>query len=80
METKMSRILVCLMFGLLASGAVLAADSAVPPFAFMNGGWQAAGVVFLPPESGPGPVVDMPDVPASATISRSVSPLSRWPI
>lgn len=35
-------------------------DSAVPPFAFMNGGWQAVGVVFLAPPSGPGPVMDMP--------------------
>ena len=50
----------------LISASVGAADSgsgAVPAFAFMNGGWQAAGVVFLPPASGPGPVVDLPGRP-----------------
>ncbi len=40
--------------------APAAGGNAAPPFAFMNGGWQAAGVIFLPPPSGPGPVVDMP--------------------
>jgi len=43
-------------------GLAHAADTSggIPQFAFMNGGWQAAGVVFLPPLSGPGPVADMP--------------------
>jgi hypothetical protein len=47
------------------SGLTFAADtsSTIPPFSFMNGGWQAAGVVLLPPTSGPGPVVDMPGRP-----------------
>ncbi len=47
---------------LSAMPAAAAANSSqdVPPFAFMNGGWQAAGVVLLPPPSGPGPVMDMP--------------------
>jgi len=48
----------------LSATAVAAANnssqSAVPPFAFTNGGWQAVGVVLLPPSSGPGPVMDMP--------------------
>jgi hypothetical protein len=54
---------------LLATSATFAADSTisdsngVPKFSFMNGGWQAAGVVFLPPESGPGPVQDIPGRP-----------------
>ncbi|HEX5280157.1 MAG TPA: hypothetical protein VFW28_08755 [Micropepsaceae bacterium] len=43
-----------------AGDAAGATDSTVPPFAFMNGGWQAVGVVFLAPPSGPGPVIDMP--------------------
>jgi hypothetical protein len=45
------------------SGAVAADSGVIPPFAFTNGGWQAAGVVLLPPESGPGPVLDMPGRP-----------------
>jgi hypothetical protein len=60
----MSKLLGALTVALLVTGAANAADnSAVPPFAFMNGGWQAAGVVFMPPASGPGPVVDMPGRP-----------------
>src|SRR5258706_229639 len=55
----------------LCAGAALAADraansDAVPQFAFMDRGWQAAGVVFLPPESGPGPFLDIPGRPRLA--------------
>ncbi|HYK78999.1 MAG TPA: hypothetical protein VEU95_05190 [Micropepsaceae bacterium] len=64
----MSRFVGVLTATLLCASAALAADGAansgaVPQFAFMDGGWQAAGVVFLPPESGPGPVLDMPGRP-----------------
>jgi len=64
----MSRFVGALAATLFCAGAALAADgaansTAVPQFAFMDGGWQAAGVVFLPPESGPGPVLDMPGRP-----------------
>jgi len=46
---------------LMCAGATLAADDAkVPPFAFMDGGWQALGADFLQPASGPGPVRDIP--------------------
>jgi hypothetical protein len=46
---------------LACAGATLAADNAaVPPFAFMDGGWQAMGADFLQPASGPGPVRDIP--------------------
>jgi hypothetical protein len=63
-KTVMTRILGCLAAALLASAAALAADTdQVPQFAFADGGWQAAGVVFLPPASGPGPVRDMPGRP-----------------
>jgi len=49
----------------LCASAALAADTAgssnaVPQFAFVDGGWQAAGADFLPPASGPGPVRDVP--------------------
>jgi hypothetical protein len=44
----------------LPASAHAADAGAVPAFAFADGGWQAAGVVLLPPASGPGPVVDMP--------------------
>ena len=52
----------CAAAGVACAGGVLAADSAaeVPPFAFMDGGWQAAGADFLQPPSGPGPVRDVP--------------------
>src|SRR5215510_3147484 len=60
----MSTFLRTLTAAMLLSGVAMAADtSTVPPFMFMEGGWQAAGVVLLPPASGPGPVVDMPDRP-----------------
>ena len=60
----MSRCLGTLTAGLLISSAALAADSdAAPAFAFADGGWQAAGVVFMPPASGPGPVQDIPGRP-----------------
>jgi hypothetical protein len=60
----MSRFLGALTATLLCTGAALAADgatsNAVPQFAFMDGGWQAAGADFLQPPSGPGPVRDVP--------------------
>jgi len=60
----MSRCLGALTAALLVSSAALAADSGiVPAFAFADGGWQAAGVVFMPPASGPGPVQDIPGRP-----------------
>ena len=60
----MSRFLGAFAAALFASGAAVAADNtAVPPFMFAGGGWQAAGVVLLPPASGPGPVLDMPGRP-----------------
>ena len=63
-ENMMFRILGALTAALLSCGTVLAADDgAVPPFAFADGGWQAAGVVLLPPASGPGPVQDVPGRP-----------------
>lgn len=40
--------------------AASAPASNVPPFAFMNGGWQAMGADFLPPSSGPGPIRNDP--------------------
>jgi len=58
------RLVICCTatVSLAFSGLTFAADTSgtIPPFAFMNGGWQAAGVVLLPPSSGPGPVMDMP--------------------
>ena len=46
---------------LACAGTALAADNTqIPPFAFMDGGWQAAGADFLQPPSGPGPVRDVP--------------------
>jgi hypothetical protein len=63
-ENSMARFLGALIASLLASAAALAADKdAVPQFAFADGGWQAAGVTFLPPVSGPGPVQDLPGRP-----------------
>jgi hypothetical protein len=60
----MSKLLGSLAAALLLPGAAFAADTnAVPPFMFMEGGWQAAGVVLLPPDSGPGPVQDIPGRP-----------------
>ncbi len=60
----MQRMSGCIAAALLMSGPVFAADSAtVPPFMFKDGGWQAAGVILLPPPSGPGPVVDLPGRP-----------------
>jgi hypothetical protein len=59
-----SRFLGVFAVALLASSASIAADNtAVPAFMFAEGGWQAAGVVLLPPDSGPGPVLDMPGRP-----------------
>jgi hypothetical protein len=51
-----------LAVALLCAGAGMAADqgSTVPPFAFMDGGWQAMGADFLQPANGPGPVRDVP--------------------
>jgi hypothetical protein len=60
----MAKFLGVLCLALLASTTAMAADdSAVPPFMFADGGWQAAGVTFLPPASGPGPVQDVPGRP-----------------
>jgi hypothetical protein len=57
----MARFSSALAAALLCAGTALAADnSVVPPFAFMDGGWQAAGADFLQPQSGPGPVRDVP--------------------
>src|SRR4051812_17712811 len=52
-----------LLAALFPAAAIAADNAAVPQFSFVNGGWQAAGVVLLPPPSGPGPVVDMPGRP-----------------
>jgi hypothetical protein len=59
----MLKVLGAATAALMASAAVAADNQAIPTFAFANGGWQAAGVVFLPPASGPGPVQDMPGRP-----------------
>jgi hypothetical protein len=59
----MLKVLGVATVALLATAALAADNPAVPQFAFANGGWQAAGVVFLPPPSGPGPVQDMPGRP-----------------
>jgi hypothetical protein len=49
-----------LALALLPAGAIAADDNAVPPFMFIDGGWQAGGADFRQPESGPGPVKDIP--------------------
>ena len=59
----MLKVLGAVTATLLATAALAADNQAVPPFAFANGGWQAAGVVLLPPPSGPGPVQDIPGRP-----------------
>src|SRR6266700_1477741 len=64
-RVTMSRFVGTLTATLFCAGGALAADgaangSAVPPFAFMDGGWQAMGADFRQPPSGPGPVRDVP--------------------
>src|SRR6185503_2386170 len=64
-EAVVSKLIGAVAVWALCASAALAADTAasgnaVPQFAFMNGGWQAAGADFLPPPSGPGPVRDVP--------------------
>jgi hypothetical protein len=56
----MPRLWPVLALALLPAGAIAADDSAVPPFMFINGGWLAGGADFRQPESGPGPVKDIP--------------------
>ena len=57
----MAKLVGALTSAILCAGTALAADSsAVPPFAFMDGGWQAMGADFQQPASGPGPVKDVP--------------------
>ncbi len=57
--------------------AAFAADSspdAIPPLAFMNGGWRTTPL-FLAPPSGPGPVLDMPGRPRVANNLRLGQPV-----
>jgi hypothetical protein len=57
----MSKFISAVAVATLCASAALAADgNGVPQFAFMNGGWQAAGADFLSPPNGPGPVRDVP--------------------
>ena len=49
-----------LALALLPAGAVAADQNAIPQFMFINGGWLAGGADFRQPESGPGPVKDIP--------------------
>src|SRR3954463_12170669 len=59
-ERIMARVVGALAAMLLSGAAYAAENSAVPQFAFANGGWQAQGADFLAPDSGPGPVQDVP--------------------
>ena len=57
--------------------AAFAADTspnAVPPLAFMGGGWRTTPL-FLAPPSGPGPVLDMPGRPRVANNLRLGQPV-----
>jgi len=56
----MPRLLPVLALALLPAGAIAADTGAVPQFMFINGGWLAGGADFRQPESGPGPVKDIP--------------------
>lgn len=62
---------------LILATAAFAADNppdAVPPLAFMSGGWHTTPL-FLAPPSGPGPVVDMPGRPRVANNLRLGQPV-----
>ena len=56
----MRKSLGVLALALLPAGAIAADQSAGPQFMFINGGYLAGGADFKQPESGPGPVKDIP--------------------